>query len=181
MEKENRDALKQKITVSVEGRIELSDTETVKVWVFDSIHYSLSFDEILQLLHWLYEQTGSPVIDTALYLIWRKELGEKDKEKVRKIRTLYLAFLDGKITPTLNISEVYSSLVEAHYNSTVYDAMKWLYTKTGADTLLEAYNRIVSYNLGDNERQYIMIIEDLLFKHSNIHYCEEIYRKVKTP
>jgi hypothetical protein len=172
-----------KITVSVRGKIELTDmtdTNEVKVWVFDNIHYSMSYEEVTDLLVWLYEMTGSPVIDTALYLIWRKELTDEEKEKVRKIRTLYLAFLDGKIEPIMDISKVYAALVENKLNSSVFEAMRWLYRKTGAEKLLDAYNRVVSYrDLNENEREYILLIEKLLFEYSNIHYCEEIYRKIR--
>jgi len=147
---------------------EESEEQPVKIIVHEKVLIQIPIAKIREYLVWLYEKTKAISFDAGIQIVWRNELDEEEREKVRILRNLYMGFKDGAVEPLIDIREMYAEILKNNKLNVIKTAMSWLHTKTGKTTFKEAYEKVKSIycsgaeDLTDNDIRNMSLIEEIV-------------------
>ncbi len=75
--------------------------------IYSNLTLQWSFQELTEVLRWLYELTQADNCKDAIALAWMEVEEPEEKYKLGAIRDFYLGQFDGKIQPPVDMEKLY--------------------------------------------------------------------------
>lgn len=86
---------------------EMKDTVFI-LCIYSNISLKWTFAELTDVMKWLYELTQAQTCKDAIALAWMEVNTAEEQNKLSAIRDFYLGQYDGKITPEIDLEELYT-------------------------------------------------------------------------
>ncbi|MCS7232025.1 MAG: hypothetical protein RMJ67_07815, partial [Elusimicrobiota bacterium] len=78
--------------------------------IYSNVTLKWSFQELNDVMRWLYEITQAQTCKDAIALAWMEVNTPEEQHKLSAIRDFYLGQYDGKVQPEIDLEKIYCEI-----------------------------------------------------------------------